>query len=97
MAQYSDAERKIIDSLRLSALSASLKTLGEKASELENSINSGVSFATIQAQINSIVTRIHELESYGKLVGGNITISSTEPESPSENDIWFDLGLIHSI
>lgn len=48
----------------------------------------------IISELSDLQSAVEELQSNGKVYGGNIYISETEPVDAQENDIWFDLSLV---
>lgn len=86
------AEQLLIQArLNLASFTEQLLLLKTKATELETRIGSLTSsdLATIQ----SITEDVNELIARKIVVGGNITISDTQPSNPQQNDLWFDLNV----
>ena len=86
------AEQLLIQTkLSLASFTEQLSLLGVQAAEIETRIGSLTSsdLATIQ----SITEDVNELIARKIVVGGNITISSSQPSNPQQNDLWFDLNV----
>jgi hypothetical protein len=77
--------------LNLASFTEQLLLLGTKATELETRIGSLTS--SDLAVIQSISEDVNELIARKIVVGGNITISDTQPSNPQQNDLWFDLNV----
>lgn len=77
--------------LNLASFTEQLSLLGTKATEIETRIGSLTS--SDLAVIQSISEDVNELIARKIVVGGNITISDTQPSNPQQNDLWFDLNV----
>jgi hypothetical protein len=86
------AEQLLIQArLNLASFTEQLLLLKTKATELETRIGSLTS--SDLAIIQSISEDVNELIARKIVVGGNITISDTQPSNPQQNDLWFDLSV----
>lgn len=93
MSKFSQQEKIQYDSAQILSLLQQVRSISSKADAIQVEIDKGLQSVELTQQIEEIMQQIAALNAYGKVIGANITVSTKEPDNPSEYDIWFDPNL----